>query len=188
MCITFSTHTRCQRIHFSRCTTLAAYFAGVRRVLSERPEQFSEEITRFEQAYDGKLGVLAESRKDWNGVTLVRERGRLLREREKQKQDAQKTAVELEFGKTNPNGLSAFPQGNNRSGEDEDSRRVVLPFQAQRCGRHDPTLSPSSRCMGDGNGTHWQLSGERGSPDGRDRCVEEGCIQPGGGRCLRSQA
>ncbi|KAH9034992.1 tRNA-guanine(15) transglycosylase-like protein [Lactarius pseudohatsudake] len=75
---------------------LDTLFAGVRRVLSERPEQFSEEITRFEQAYDEKLGVLAESRKDWNEVTLARGRGRLVREREKQKQDALETAVELE--------------------------------------------------------------------------------------------
>lgn len=64
---------------------LDTFFAGVRRVLSERPEQFSEEITRFEQSYDGKLGVLVESRKDWHEVTLARGKGRLAREREKQK-------------------------------------------------------------------------------------------------------
>ncbi|KAH9167063.1 tRNA-guanine(15) transglycosylase-like protein [Lactarius sanguifluus] len=75
---------------------LDTFFAGVRRVLSERPEQFSDEITRFEQAYDEKLGVLTESRKDWNEVTLARGRGRLLREKEKQKQYALETAVELE--------------------------------------------------------------------------------------------
>ncbi len=75
---------------------LDTFFAGVRRVLSEQPEQFSEEITRFERTYDGKLGVLAESRKDWNEVTLARGKGRMVREREKQKQDALETTVELE--------------------------------------------------------------------------------------------
>ena len=77
---------------------LDMFFAGVRRVLSERPEQFSEEITRFEQTYDGKLGVFAESRKDWNEVTLARGKGRLVREKEKQKleQEALDTAMELE--------------------------------------------------------------------------------------------
>ena len=73
---------------------LDTFFAGVRRVLSERPEQFSEEITRFEQTYDGKLSVFAESRRDWNEVTLARGKGRLVRE--KQKQDALETAMELE--------------------------------------------------------------------------------------------
>jgi len=75
---------------------LDTFFTGVRRVLSETPEQFSEEITRFEQVYDGKLGVFAESRKDWNEVTLARGKGRLVREKEKQKQDALETAMELE--------------------------------------------------------------------------------------------
>ena len=72
------------------------FFAGVRRVLSEQPEQFSEEIKRFEQTYDDKLGVFAESRKDWNEVTLARGKGRLVREREKHTQDALETTVELE--------------------------------------------------------------------------------------------
>jgi len=74
---------------------LDAFFAGVRRVLSEQPETFSQEITRFEQFYDGKLGVLAEARKDWNEVTLARGKGRMAREREKEKQDTLGTAVEL---------------------------------------------------------------------------------------------
>ena len=74
---------------------LDTFFAGVRHVLSERPAQFSEEITRFEQTYDGKLGVFAESRKDWNEVTLARGKGRLVREKERQK-DVLETAMELE--------------------------------------------------------------------------------------------
>jgi len=36
---------------------LDTFFAGVRRVLSEQPERFSEEITRFGKTYDGNLGV-----------------------------------------------------------------------------------------------------------------------------------
>ncbi len=78
---------------------LDTFFAGVRRVLSEQPERFSEEITRFEKTYDGNLGVLIESRKDWNEVALARGKGRLAREREKQqKQDdvLVETAVELD--------------------------------------------------------------------------------------------
>ena len=75
---------------------LDAFFAGVRRVLSEQPETFSQEITRFEQIYDGKLGVLAEARKDWNEVTLARGKGRMAREREKQEQDTLGTAMELD--------------------------------------------------------------------------------------------
>jgi queuine tRNA-ribosyltransferase len=72
-----------------------AFLAGVRRVLSEQPETFSQEITRFEHIYDGQLGVLAEARKVWNEVTLARGKGRLAREREKQNQDTLGTAVEL---------------------------------------------------------------------------------------------
>ena len=66
---------------------LDTFFAGVRRVLSERPEVFSQEITRFEQVYDEKLGVLAEARKAWAEVSLARGKGRLAREKEKLKQD-----------------------------------------------------------------------------------------------------
>jgi hypothetical protein len=77
---------------------LDTFFAGVRRLLSEQPEQYTEEITRFEQTYDGKLGVFAESRKDWNEVTLARGKGRLVREKEKHKleEEALETAMELE--------------------------------------------------------------------------------------------
>jgi hypothetical protein len=74
---------------------LDTFFAGVRRVLSEQPEVFSQEITRFEQMYDEKLGVLAEARKAWTEVSLTRGKGRLAREREKLKQDTLGTAVEL---------------------------------------------------------------------------------------------
>ena len=74
---------------------LDTFFAGVRRILSERPEAFSQEITRFEQVYDGKLGVLAEARKTWTEVSLARGKGRMAREREKLKQDTLGTAVEL---------------------------------------------------------------------------------------------
>jgi len=74
---------------------LDTFFAGVRRVLSEQPEVFSQEITRFEQIYDEKLGVLAEARKVWTEVSLTRGKGRLARERQKLKQDTLGTAVEL---------------------------------------------------------------------------------------------
>jgi queuine tRNA-ribosyltransferase len=74
---------------------LDTFFAGVRRVLSEQPEIFSQEITRFEQIYDGKLGVLAEARKTWTEVSLARGKGRMAREREKLKQDTLGTAVQL---------------------------------------------------------------------------------------------
>jgi len=74
---------------------LDTFFAGVRRVLSEQPEVFSQEITRFEQMYDEKLGVLAEARKTWTEVSLARGKGRMAREREKLKQDTLGTAVEL---------------------------------------------------------------------------------------------
>lgn len=74
---------------------LDTFFAGVRRVLSERPEVFSQEITRFEKIYDEKLGVLAEARKTWTEVSLARGKGRMAREREKLKQDTLGTAVEL---------------------------------------------------------------------------------------------
>ena len=74
---------------------LDTFFSGVRRVLSEQPEVFSQEITRFEQIFDEKLGVLAEARKAWTEVSLARGKGRLTREREKLKQDTAGTAVEL---------------------------------------------------------------------------------------------
>lgn len=76
---------------------LDTFFAGVRRVLSEQPEVFSQEITRFERMYDEKLGVLAEARKTFTEVSLARGKGRLARdrEREKLKQDTPGTAVEL---------------------------------------------------------------------------------------------
>ena len=74
---------------------LDTFLAGVRRVLSEQPEVFSQEVTRFERMYDEKLGVLAEARKTWTEVSLARGKGRLAREREKVKQDTPGTAVEL---------------------------------------------------------------------------------------------
>ena len=76
---------------------LDTFFAGVRRVLSERPEVFSQETTRFERMYDEKLGVLAEARKTWTEVSLARGKGRMAREREREKlkQDVPGTAVEL---------------------------------------------------------------------------------------------
>jgi hypothetical protein len=74
---------------------LDTFLAGVRRVLSEQPEEFSQEVTRFEQIYDEKLGVLAEARKVWTEVSLARGKGRMAREREKLKQDTLGTAVEL---------------------------------------------------------------------------------------------
>ena len=74
---------------------LDTFFAGVRRVLSEQPEVFSQEITRFERMYDEKLGVLAEARKTWTEVSLARGKGRLAREREKLKQDTPGTTIEL---------------------------------------------------------------------------------------------
>jgi hypothetical protein len=72
---------------------LDTFFAGVRRVLSEQPQVFSQEITRFERMYDEKLGVLAEARKTWTEVSLARGKGRLARE--KLKPDTLGTAVEL---------------------------------------------------------------------------------------------
>ncbi|KAI9513488.1 tRNA-guanine(15) transglycosylase-like protein [Russula earlei] len=78
---------------------LDTFFAGVRRVLSERPAALSQEIRQFEQTYDGKLGVLAEAKKAWTEVNLARGKGRLAREREREKQrqrqDTLGTAVEL---------------------------------------------------------------------------------------------
>jgi queuine tRNA-ribosyltransferase len=74
---------------------LDTFFAGVRRVLSEQPEVFTQEITRFENFFDGKLGVVAEARKAWTEVSLARGKGRLAREKEKMKQDTLGTAVEL---------------------------------------------------------------------------------------------
>ncbi|KAH9968074.1 tRNA-guanine(15) transglycosylase-like protein [Russula dissimulans] len=77
-------------------SVLDVFFAGVRRVLSDQPEAFPQEIARFEQTYDEKLGVLAEARTDWTEVSLVRGKGRLAREREKlEQQDKLGTAVEL---------------------------------------------------------------------------------------------
>jgi hypothetical protein len=75
---------------------LDTFFAGVRRVLAEQPETFLHEVTRFEQIYDGNLGVLASAREAWNEVTLARGKGRMAREKEKQKQDTPGTAVELD--------------------------------------------------------------------------------------------
>ena len=70
---------------------LDMFFVGVRRVLSEQPETFSHEVTRFEQTYDGKLCVLAEARKIWTEVSLARGKGRLAREREREKEQQQQT-------------------------------------------------------------------------------------------------
>jgi len=75
-------------------SVLDTFFAGVRRVLSDQPEAFSQEIARFEQTYDEKIGVLAEARTDWAEVTLARGRGRLAREK-KLEQDKLGTVVEL---------------------------------------------------------------------------------------------
>ena len=74
---------------------LDTFFAGVRQVLSEQPEVFHQEISRFEHMYDGRLGVLSEAKLAWTEVSLARGKGRLAREREKLKQETLGTAVEL---------------------------------------------------------------------------------------------
>ncbi|KAI0320388.1 tRNA-guanine(15) transglycosylase-like protein [Amylostereum chailletii] len=74
---------------------LDAFFAGIRRVLEERPQEFGSEVDRFLETYDGQMVLFGEARKAWAEVELTRGKGRLTREKEKQAEGTLGTVVEL---------------------------------------------------------------------------------------------
>ncbi|KAI0037026.1 tRNA-guanine(15) transglycosylase-like protein [Vararia minispora EC-137] len=77
-------------------SVLDAFFAGIRSVLSSRPDDFAREVERFAHVYDGELKIFMLARKAWADVELARGKGRLAREKEKQAQGTLGTAVELD--------------------------------------------------------------------------------------------
>ncbi|KAG0702218.1 hypothetical protein DFH29DRAFT_922871 [Suillus ampliporus] len=71
---------------------LDALLTGVRTMLLGHADQneaaavFSQEITRFEETYDGAMSVLYTARDDWKDVKHARGKGRLAREAQKDKE------------------------------------------------------------------------------------------------------
>ncbi|KAF9473030.1 tRNA-guanine transglycosylase [Pholiota conissans] len=63
---------------------LDAFFAGVRGVIKDGEARWEEEVGRFGEVYDARLGVVEEARERWREVDLARGKGRLARERSKQ--------------------------------------------------------------------------------------------------------
>ena len=75
---------------------LSSFFAGIRHVLesSSTPEQWTKEVDRFTKMYDENLDVLFDNaRTSWKEVDLARGKGRLVREKEKEKETMQQETV-----------------------------------------------------------------------------------------------
>lgn len=65
---------------------LSAFFAGIRHVLdSSTSEQWTKEVDRFTKMYDESLDLFDTARLSWKEVDLARGKGRLVREKEKEK-------------------------------------------------------------------------------------------------------
>ncbi|KAG2140649.1 hypothetical protein DEU56DRAFT_797943 [Suillus clintonianus] len=70
---------------------LDALLTGVRAILSGHADQneaavvFAQEVTRFEEVYDGAMSVLHTARDNWKAVKYARGKGRLAREAQKDK-------------------------------------------------------------------------------------------------------
>ncbi|KAG1732727.1 tRNA-guanine(15) transglycosylase-like protein [Suillus lakei] len=68
---------------------LDTLFTGVRTILSGHADQneaaaaFAQEVTRFEEVYDGAMSVLHTARDNWKDVKHARGKGRLAREAQK---------------------------------------------------------------------------------------------------------
>ncbi|KAF8995186.1 tRNA-guanine(15) transglycosylase-like protein [Cyathus striatus] len=70
-------------------TVLDAFFAGVREVLAKGDtEAWKNQIKHFEETYDETFAVLREAGDSWKEVDLARGKGRLAREKEKEKSEA----------------------------------------------------------------------------------------------------
>ncbi|KDR82278.1 hypothetical protein GALMADRAFT_276768 [Galerina marginata CBS 339.88] len=75
---------------------LDAFFAGIRAVIAERPDTWSEEVLKFCEKYDEELVVFDSAKISWKEVELARGKGRLAREKSKQEETTLGTVVELE--------------------------------------------------------------------------------------------
>ncbi|KAF8892347.1 tRNA-guanine(15) transglycosylase-like protein [Gymnopilus junonius] len=75
---------------------LDAFFAGIRSVIAERPEAWTEEVEKFLQKYDGSLKVFEAAKASWKAVELARGKGRLAREKEKQDEATLGTVIETD--------------------------------------------------------------------------------------------
>ena len=66
---------------------LSAFFTGIRHVLdsSSTSEQWTKEVDKFTKMYDENLDVFDTARSNWKKVDLARGKGRLVREKEKEK-------------------------------------------------------------------------------------------------------
>ena len=73
---------------------LSAFFAGIRHVLdSSNSEQWTKEVDRFTKMYDESLDVFDTARLSWKEVDLARGKGRLVREKERDKKMQQEVVV-----------------------------------------------------------------------------------------------
>ena len=74
---------------------LDAFFAGVRRLISDAPEKWETEVSKFGEQYDETMVVFERAKASWKEVELARGKGRLAREKEKMEEGNLLTSVEV---------------------------------------------------------------------------------------------
>ncbi|KIM49902.1 hypothetical protein M413DRAFT_22013 [Hebeloma cylindrosporum] len=72
---------------------LDAFFAGVRKLISDAPERWEAEVLKFSEEYDESVTVFHQARASWREVELARGKGRLAREKEKKDAEGLATAA-----------------------------------------------------------------------------------------------
>ncbi|KAG8680832.1 hypothetical protein FRC08_016017 [Ceratobasidium sp. 394] len=70
---------------FHNLAVVETMMAGARSAIAVGT--FEQELRRFEERYDGGMGVLREAEKNWRSVDRARGKGRLARERAEKGQD-----------------------------------------------------------------------------------------------------
>ena len=75
---------------------LDAFFAGIRHVIAEHPERWTEEVEKFFRRYDSDTKVFTAAKESWKSVELARGKGRLAREKGKQEETTLGTVVETD--------------------------------------------------------------------------------------------
>ncbi|OSD02794.1 tRNA-guanine transglycosylase [Trametes coccinea BRFM310] len=76
-------------------SVFSAFLAGIRDAVARGTEHFAREVERFEKVYDEGMVLWSEAEVMWIEVERARGKGRLAREKEKQKESTVGTAVDL---------------------------------------------------------------------------------------------
>jgi queuine tRNA-ribosyltransferase len=74
---------------------LDAFFAGVRGLILDAPENWDAEVLKFGEQYDETMVVFERAKARWKEVELARGKGRLAREKEKREEGNVGTSVEV---------------------------------------------------------------------------------------------